>query len=185
MFYSLYLNIKEGHMKLHFLYIILILSGLLSCNTLQTGYVATENNLEIHMVESDDELLETAVELPLEGIEQTGFVVFIRGSGSGDMKEYFPGFMDKYLRDVFLHQGYGLVYQNKRGIGNSTGNWKKDSSFDSMSDDVLAVIEYYKNLDSISSDSIGIIGHSQGGWVVQRIAGKEHSGDHMTSRIFI
>ena len=153
----------------------------LSCNTTNTGYIENDGSMDIHMIEGNGVLIESGIEYPPKGIQQTGLIVFVRGSGYEDMRDYFPGFFDTYLRDVFLQRGFAIVYHNKRGVGNSSGNSKRNNSFDSMAEDVLTIVDYYKGLDSVTADTVGVIGHSQGGWVVQRIAGRENTVDFAVS----
>lgn len=121
-------------------------------------------DIEINMVNSGKIVLETGIEYPIEKSDIKGLVFFSRGSGDGDMTSYADGFFDTFLREIFLKNGFGIVYQNKRGIGNSTGNWKW-SSIESRAEDLLSVISYYKNIDEFADCKIGVIGHSQGGWV--------------------
>ncbi len=63
-----------------------------------------------------------------------------------------------------LEQGYAVLYCNKRGLGESTGNWKKNS-FQGRADDAYAAVSYLKSLPFIDGNRIGISGHSQGGWI--------------------
>lgn len=146
-------------------------SLLFSCNNANPGFVEKDESMEIHMVRSGSDLIETGIELPSKVDDIKGMVVFVRGSGSGDMRDYFPGFMDTYLREVFLKEGYALVVSNKRGIGKSTGNWKRNSSFTLMAEDVIHIVDYYSDVEPNLGRNVGVVGHSQGGWVVQRIAG--------------
>jgi dipeptidyl aminopeptidase/acylaminoacyl peptidase len=106
----------------------------------------------------------------------TPAVVFQQGSGPHS----FEGYESKawgphgfYIEDVLLEQGYAVLYCNKRGLGKSTGNWKKNS-FQGRADDAYAAVTYLKTLPFIDPDRIGISGHSQGGWIAQ-IAAAQHS----------
>ena len=74
----------------------------LSCSTTKTGYIDNGGSMDIHMIESNGVVIESGIEFPPKRIQQTGLVAFVRGSGYEDMREYFPGFFDTYLRDVFL-----------------------------------------------------------------------------------
>ena len=103
-------------------------------------------------------------------------VVFQQGSGPHS----FDGYETKawgphgfYIEDVLLEQGYAVLYCNKRGLGKSTGNWKKNS-FQGRADDAYAAVTYLKSLPFIDPNRIGISGHSQGGWIAQIVAA-QHS----------
>ncbi|MEN2284444.1 alpha/beta fold hydrolase [Algoriphagus sp. SE2] len=162
---------------------LITLSFVSSCASTKQGLIEKNEDLEIHMVKSGKDLIETGIELPPHGKKIQGMVVFVRGSGSGDMRDYFPGFFDAYLRNVFLDKGYALVVWNKRGIGNSTGNWKRYSSFTLMAEDAINIIDHYIGVDPKLGRNVGIVGHSQGGWVVQRVAGMESNVDFAISLV--
>lgn len=61
------------------------------------------------------------------------------------------------------------MYCNKRGLGGSTGNWKKNS-FYGRAEDAYAAVTYLKSQPFINAERIGISGHSQGGWIAQIVA---------------
>ena len=107
--------------------------------------------------------------------EKTPAVVFQQGSGNYSFEGYETeawGPHKYYIEDVLLEQGYAVLYCNKRGLGESTGNWKKNS-FYGRADDAYAAVTYLKTLDFIDSENIGVSGHSQGGWIAQ-IAAAQH-----------
>jgi len=104
--------------------------------------------------------------------ENTPVVVFQQGSGNHSFDGYETeawGPHKFYIEDVLLEQGYAVLYCNKRGLGGSTGNWKKNS-FYGRADDAYAAVSYLKSLPFIDGDRIGISGHSQGGWIAQIVA---------------
>jgi len=101
-------------------------------------------------------------------------VVFQQGSGNFA----FDGYENEawgphkfYIEDVLLAQGYAVLYCNKRGLGGSTGNWRKND-FYGRAADAYAAIEYLKTRPEIDAKRIGVSGHSQGGWVAQIVAAK-------------
>jgi dienelactone hydrolase len=99
-------------------------------------------------------------------------VVFQQGSGNFsfegyDAKAWGPhGF---YIEDLLLAQGYAVLYCNKRGLGNSSGNWR-NNDFQGRADDAYAAVEYLKTRPDIDASRIGISGHSQGGWIAHIVA---------------
>jgi dipeptidyl aminopeptidase/acylaminoacyl peptidase len=102
-------------------------------------------------------------------------VVFQQGSGNHSFDGYEKeawGPHKYYIEDVLLEQGYAILYCNKRGLGNSTGNWKKND-FYGRADDAYAAVEFLKSRPDIDASRIGISGHSQGGWIAQ-IAASRH-----------
>ncbi|MFY0688257.1 MAG: prolyl oligopeptidase family serine peptidase [Cyclobacteriaceae bacterium] len=103
-------------------------------------------------------------------------VVFQQGSGGYSFDGYDKaawGPHGYYIEDVLLKAGYAIMYCNKRGLGGSKGNWKRND-FYGRADDAYAAVEYLRTRTDIEGSNIGISGHSQGGWVAQ-IAAAEHS----------
>lgn len=101
-------------------------------------------------------------------------VVFQQGSGNFAFEGYENeawGPHKFYIEDVLLGQGYAILYCNKRGLGGSTGNWRKND-FYGRADDAYAAIEYLKTLPEIDANRIGVSGHSQGGWIAQIVAAR-------------
>jgi dienelactone hydrolase len=101
-------------------------------------------------------------------------VVFQQGSGNFAFEGYEEeawGPHKFYIEDVLLAQGYAVLYCNKRGLGGSTGNWRKND-FYGRAADAYAAIEYLKTLPEIDANRIGVSGHSQGGWIAQIVASK-------------
>lgn len=104
--------------------------------------------------------------------DNTPAVVFQQGSGNHSFDGYETeawGPHKFYLEDVLLEQGYAILYCNKRGLGGSSGNWRKNSLY-GRADDAYAAVRYLKTLPFIDSSRIGVSGHSQGGWIAQIVA---------------
>ena len=58
-----------------------------------------------------------------------------------------------------------VLLVNKRGMGQSEGNYVKND-MQGRADDLYAAVQSIQGHPSIDADNIGLIGHSQGGWVV-------------------
>ncbi len=115
-------------------------------------------------IPSDGVRLEADLLIPVGGNERKGAVIFIVGSGPVPYQAYF-GITQKYVQDVFLPRDTAVLFVNKRGVGESEGNWKHQG-FQGRSDDLYAAVQFLKQHDAIDPTRIGIIGHSQGGYVV-------------------
>ena len=63
-----------------------------------------------------------------------------------------------------------VVLPNKRGVGESEGNWMRQRAIEGRADDMYAVVEHFREHPAIDAANVGVIGHSQGGWVVQHVA---------------
>lgn len=109
---------------------------------------------------------------PNTAADPKGAVVFTGGSGDGLFQNYAPGFLKTYVQDVFLPRGIAVVYANKRGMGASTGNWM-NNTIEGRAQDLIAVAEVVRDMPGIDPQSVGFVGHSQGGWVVIRAAAED------------
>lgn len=115
-------------------------------------------------IQSGKVQLEADLLIPAGGKEKKGAVIFITGSGSNVYQAYF-GITQKYVQGVFLPRDMTVLFVNKRGVGESQGNWKHQD-FQGRADDLYAAVQFLKEHEAIDPDRIGIMGHSQGGWIV-------------------
>ena len=83
-------------------------------------------------------------------------VVLFHGSG--------PLPRNPYMARWFAEQGFAALTYDKRGVGESTGNFHVVPFMD-LSGDGLAAVEYLKSRKEIDSAHIGVWGLSQGGWL--------------------
>ncbi len=153
-------------------YIIILISLLVS-----SSLYSRERLSSTVYFKSGDETIEGILVRP-NNHKNTPAVVFQQGSGAHSFEGYETkawGPHGFYIEDVLLDQGYAVLYCNKRGLGKSTGNWKKNS-FSGRADDAYAAVTYLKTLPFIDPDRIGISGHSQGGWIAQ-ITAAQHPKD--------
>lgn len=96
-------------------------------------------------------------------------IVILVGSGNFSYRTYWlEGSFGiwKLIAESFVDQGFAVFMLEKRGINKSEGNWKRSTLFD-RSSDARSAIEYLHSRDDIDSSTIGLCGHSQGGWVAQ------------------
>jgi uncharacterized protein len=64
----------------------------------------------------------------------------------------------------FAEQGFAALTYDKRGVGESTGDFRSGLFMD-LCDDGLAAVEYLKSRKEIDPRHIGVWGLSQGGWL--------------------
>lgn len=124
---------------------------------------------EKFFVQSGDLKLEAELIMPAGGREVKPAVIFLPGSSASPYQGYSPGLVETYVQDVFLPRDMAVLYVNKRGIGQSEGNMLHND-FQGRADDVYAAVQYLKDHPSIDPENIGVIGHSQGGWVAPLVA---------------
>lgn len=98
--------------------------------------------------------------------EKIPAVIFVVGSRISSFRTNYRSFWKYFLGDFAGKNGIAVVNFDKRGVGNSTGKWYK-ATLEDRAADTYAVARYLKKLDYIDPNRIIVIGHSQGGWIVQ------------------
>ena len=116
-------------------------------------------------VQSGEEILAAELDLP-SGAGPHPAMVMVHGSGK-DTRETFAGAARHYAS-----LGVATLRYDKRGTGQSTGRFQgvnaKNSTamFDILARDVLAAVSYLRQHPQIDPEQIGLIGVSQGGWII-------------------
>jgi len=91
-----------------------------------------------------------------EGLGAHPAVVLFHGSG--------PQARDLFTAHWFASQGVAALAYDKRGVGESSGDFRA-IPFMELCDDGLAAIAYLKSRKEIDAKQIGVWGLSQGGWL--------------------
>jgi len=110
---------------------------------------------------------------PTEGKNLTA-VVLIAGSGRNDRNETGMGHF-LLLSDYLTRNGFAVLRYDKRGVGESEGDYGAATTFD-FAKDTRAAMDYLKSRSDIDHNSIGLIGHSEGALIAPMIAA-EHKED--------
>lgn len=90
-------------------------------------------------------------------------IIFLHGSGKGSREDF------RHFAEYFLTRGIACLMYDKRGSGLSTGSWLNSSLFD-IAGDANAAIEYLRSSTLIDSNRVGLLGVSQGGWVLSMVS---------------
>ena len=106
-----------------------------------------------------------------------GAVVFGHGSGAAtkDSCRVFG------LADGFVSRGYATLCFDKRGVGQSTGQYipaipqNSAAVFEDLSSDIAAGVEFLRSRPEIDRNRIGLAGASQAGWIVPLAARKSNA----------
>lgn len=108
--------------------------------------------------------------------ENAPVLVFLVGSGANSShRTIYKDFVKENIEDLFLQEGVAILYFDKRGVGKSEGRWQRTNLYERAAD-AKAAIDFLKTQGRIDSSRIGVIGHSQGGWVAQ-IMGDRYRSD--------
>lgn len=117
--------------------------------------------------EHNDALLNGSLLLP-KGEKPFPVVLFIHGDGPQDR---FAGDSYALLINAFLEKGIACFTWDKKGVGQSSGNWLHQN-MSKRADEALAALKALENRPDIDSNKSGFIGFSQAGWVIPEIAKK-------------
>ena len=101
------------------------------------------------------------------GPHQAVILVPGHGTRSSELKSNFGYLMPlgKYL----CRRGIAVLDYDRPGTGGSDGDWRLQNLYD-RADEVLAAIEFLKKRFDIDRSRIGVLGHSNGGWVAPLVA---------------
>lgn len=86
-------------------------------------------------------------------------IILVHASGAEDREYILP-----FARFLIRH-GIAVLGYDKRGVGDSTGDWNT-ASFDDLAGDAVAAFDYLRTRDDIDHSQIGLVGVSQAGWVM-------------------
>jgi pimeloyl-ACP methyl ester carboxylesterase len=99
-------------------------------------------------------------------------IILISGSGAQDRDETILGHKPFFvLSDYLTRRGFAVLRYDDRGVGGSTGKLSTSTNED-LATDVIAAVNYLKELGNIDKNKIGLIGHSEGGIIAQLTAVK-------------
>ena len=96
--------------------------------------------------------------------------VFIHGSGTSRRDN--PWYLT--FAEELRSNGVAVLLPDKRGSEASEGNWR-DTSLEELATDTQAAFDYLSQVRELDSSRIGVIGCSQGGWIVSIVASQEPS----------
>jgi uncharacterized protein len=92
-------------------------------------------------------------------------ILFLQGSGPE------ARFANHWLARKFAQAGFVALIYDKRGVGGSTGDWRK-AGFDALADDAAAGIRFLRARPEVAPARVGVYGHSQGGTIAPLVAAK-------------
>jgi dipeptidyl aminopeptidase/acylaminoacyl peptidase len=95
-------------------------------------------------------------------------IVFLHGSGPEGR------WANRYLAQKCAERGIVALVYDKRGVGQSTGDWQK-ATLEALADDAVAGIRFLQSQSQVEAKRVGAYGHSQGGTIAPLVA--VHGGD--------
>ena len=86
-------------------------------------------------------------------------VVLVHGSGAENRAYMLP--WARFL----VRRGIAVFGYDKRGVGESTGDWNA-ATYEDLAGDAVAAVEYLKTRRDIDAAQVGLLGISQAGWIM-------------------
>ncbi|WP_067829940.1 alpha/beta hydrolase family protein [Nocardia inohanensis] len=103
-------------------------------------------------------------------------VVLITGSGAQDRNESLLGHKPfLLLADTLTRAGYAVLRTDDRGVGGTGGNLDH-SGYQALADDVGESVKFLRGRSEIDTARIGLLGHSEGGYLAPLYASRPDSG---------
>lgn len=93
-------------------------------------------------------------------------IIFVHGAGPATRLGFVSWAM------MFARHGIAALAYDKRGTGKSTGDFRT-STYADLADDVLAGVQQLKRRGNIRGKGIGLLGTSQGPWIIGLAATRE------------
>lgn len=108
-------------------------------------------------------------------IKNPAVAILISGSGPQDRNEELLGHKPfLVISDYLTKNGIAVLRFDDRGVAYSEGTQKNATSAD-FATDVAAAVAYLKTRKDIDSNKIGLIGHSEGGFIAPMVIAKDKS----------
>jgi alpha/beta superfamily hydrolase len=105
-------------------------------------------------------------------VENPAVAILITGSGPQNRNEELGPFNHRpflVLSDHLTKKGIAVLRYDDRGVAESEGKHKGATSAD-FATDVAAAVDYLKTRSDIDTHKIGLIGHSEGGFIAPMLA---------------
>ncbi len=138
---------------------------------LPCGVSAQEfRELEINFNSSEEVNLSGSLSFP-EGKGPFPAIVLVAGSGHQDRNSEVFGFkLFEAMADYFNKEGYAVLRYDERGVGKSLGPTPAMSTTHDLAMDAAKAVDFLLNQEDIDHSKIGLLGHSEGGVIVPKVA---------------
>jgi dienelactone hydrolase len=123
---------------------------------------------EVSFTSRDGTRLTGTLFLPSRGRRHAAVVV-THGSGRTGRSGFYGHI--RFLAEAYARAGIAALIYDKRGTGDSPGDWEQ-ANLDDLADDAAAALQYLAGRADIRADRLGLSGSSQAGWVLPMAASR-------------
>lgn len=102
--------------------------------------------------------------------KKSPLLIVLPGSGNASYQTNYKKFLGRTIEEMFKNE-FALLYFDKPGVGESDGEWWNQDFYE-QAENSLSALKYAVKEFPIDKSRVGIVGHSQGGWLAQIIANK-------------
>jgi pimeloyl-ACP methyl ester carboxylesterase len=102
-----------------------------------------------------------------EGKAPHAAIVFLHGSGRADGVHDLPD--HRIHANAFVRKGLAVLVYDKRGTGDSEGDFAT-ASYNDFVQDAVAAVTFLRARGDINPSRIGLLGTSEGGWLAPEVA---------------
>jgi hypothetical protein len=100
--------------------------------------------------------------------------VMVHGSGPAER----TNLLSLLRADLFLRSGIAVLLYDKRGVAGSSGDWEQ-AGIQDLAGDAAAGVALLRAHPAIADRAVGLIGHSQAGWVIPAAAAMARGADFL------
>jgi pimeloyl-ACP methyl ester carboxylesterase len=119
--------------------------------------VEIEKREDVRFANRDVQLAGTLIAPSIGGRHPA--IVLVHGSGAENRVYMLP--WARFL----VRRGIAVLGYDKRGVGESTGDWNT-AMYEDLAADAVAAVEYLKTRRDVDPAQIGLLGISQAGWIM-------------------
>lgn len=123
---------------------------------------------DVRFTSGDGTELVGTLSVPRRVASGTPGLALVGGSGPSD--RHNGGFFDD-LRHRLVLAGVAVLAYDKRGAGGSSGDWAS-ADVDLLAADAAAALALLRDHSAVAGENVGLLGHSEGGWVALRVAAR-------------
>lgn len=136
-----------------------------------TGVRPPDRHVENVVIGSGRQRLAGSLHRPTDGAPGPApAVVVVSGSGPNDRDGRIGAFRAYGLiAEHLARSGVATLLIDRRGVGGSAGDWRRETIHD-RARDVVAAVRWLRGQPGIDAARVGVLGHSQGGWVAEQAA---------------